>query len=248
MLGRIPGYTCGHRNLDHLGSNPPLRTPGPTGHTDAADPNLAGAAGDSPGPIGHDDYAERLAREYPRWIANRRPEVPPERETPAMDMGKLAEQLRLKTGQTHTGVHEDVIQAVQAARLQVRTFDELPEEKKRVVVDMVHTLGSAEFGKLQELIRALEVKDYDQAASLMQQSIWFTQVGRRGQELVAWMKQKPPSKPPELPGRLPRVKRDAANAVVFHPPRPRHGFGAVEVTRRWEQTEQKSLLDKKPLE
>jgi hypothetical protein len=248
MLGRIPGFTCGHRNVDILGSNPPPRTPGPTGHTDAADPNLGGAVADSPGPLGHDDHGERIAREYPRWIANRRPELPPERETPPMDAGKLGEQLRLKTGTPHTTVHEDVIKAVEAARQLVRNFDELPEEKKRAVVDMVYTVGSVELRRQTELIQALEGKDFDRAASLMEQSIWFTQAGRRAQEVVALMRQKPPAKPPELPPRLPRVKRDGANAVVFHPPRPRHGFGAVEVTRRWELTAKKSLLDKKPME
>lgn len=248
MLGRIPGFTCGHKNLDHFGNNPPPRTPGPTGHIDAADPNLAGTVADSPGPLGHDDYGERLAHEYPRWIANRRPEVPPERETPAMDTGKLAEQLRPQTGQTHTTIHEDVQKAVQAARLLVPIFDELPEEKKRVVVDMVYTIGSIEFGKLREFIQSLQTKDYERAAKLMEQSIWFIQAGRRAQELVDLMKQRPPSRPPELPGQLPRIKRDAANAVVFHPPKPRHGFGAIQVTRRWDIGDKKSLLDKKPLE
>lgn len=122
LLGRIPGHTCGHGNLDHFGSNPPARTPGPLGHSDAADPNLAGEVADSPVPLGHDDHAERFAREYPRWIGNRRPDLPLERETPAMDSAKLGEQLRLRIGTTHRTIREDIIKATQEARRMVRTL------------------------------------------------------------------------------------------------------------------------------
>lgn len=232
MLGRIPGPTCGHGFIDQVGHNPAMHNPGPAGHNDAADPNLPGAVGFTPGPLGHGDYAHDWVLRYPQWLLNRRPEPPPVREEPAIDLGKLHDQLRAQTGKVQA--HEDVTKAIDAGRELIHSYDELPEEKKRAVVSMVFTLGKTGFGDLKELIGAIEQKDFDRAAQEMQNSIWFVQVGKRGQELVDAMRAKPQEKRTEHEP-LPKTqlfKRRATTPTILHPVKPRHGFGSISVRNR----------------
>lgn len=229
MLGRIPGPTCAQGFIDHIGHDPAVHNPGPAGHNDAADPNIAGKHGFTPGPLGQGDYAQTLARRYPQWLLNRRPAPPPVKEEPTIDLAKLHDQLRLQTGVGKITVHEDVVKAIEAARGLVRSFDELPEAKKRGLIDMVFTLGKTAVADLKDLLAAVNERDFNRAAEEMQNSIWFVQVGKRGQELVEAMRM-----PPEAP-RLeheplpttPLFKRRAPTPVPLTPVKPDHGFGSI---------------------
>jgi GH24 family phage-related lysozyme (muramidase) len=89
---------------------PPLRTPGPTGHTDAHDPNIPGQQGDSPGPLGNNDYALAAAQSPAQWLGKRLSSPLRRVEPIELDLSKLKEQLikhegfSLKAFKTDLGV------------------------------------------------------------------------------------------------------------------------------------------------
>ena len=59
-------------------------------------------------------------------------------------------------------------------------FWKLPEIVQRVLVDMRVNLGPKRFRSFKRMIKAIEDKDFYQAALEMQDSKWFGQVGQRG--------------------------------------------------------------------
>jgi GH24 family phage-related lysozyme (muramidase) len=89
----------------------------------------------------------------------------------------------------------DVEKAVSDAKGLVKNYDELPEARKRVVVNMIFNLGAGGFGKFKHLIADLEANDFEKAADEMKKSAWYTQVGKRAEELTDQMRGKPSLKP-----------------------------------------------------
>ena len=63
----------------------------------------------------------------------------------------------------------------------------LPEIVQRVLVDMRVNLGPKRFRGFKKMIKAVEKKDFYQAAMEMQDSKWFGQVGKRGETLSNMM-------------------------------------------------------------
>ena len=57
---------------------------------------------------------------------------------------------------------------------------DLDEVRRSAVVDLIYNLGPAGFNKFQETQAMLRMKDYHAAATLLEQSRWYKQVGRRG--------------------------------------------------------------------
>ena len=58
-------------------------------------------------------------------------------------------------------------------------FD-LDPVRRCAVVDLIYNLGPAGFSKFHDTIPMLRMKDYNAAATLLEQSRWYKQVGRRG--------------------------------------------------------------------
>lgn len=257
MQGRLPGHVCAHKLTDHLGDYPPLRTPGPLGHTDAHDPNVASPLGDSPGPLGYGDYAEAGAARPARWLANRSPALPPlsnmldvkalkelitrlEGNRPKvaadvhnrpvvgvgfrLDRPAARDRLRaagldpgaVKTGeqelsaqQIQTLLDQDLRDAIESAQEIVPSVADLPDEKQRVVIALVFSLGADDFRSMKPLIEALEEKDYEKAAGEMEHSQWVVRLGGPGKELVARMRKNDFTRSAEK-GALPRHQRTLA--------------------------------------
>ncbi|MBL0189316.1 MAG: glycoside hydrolase family protein [Candidatus Obscuribacter sp.] len=84
---------------------------------------------------------------------------------------------------------DDLSAADTNSRQVVSTFDALPARKKSVVTDMMFNLGRAKFSQFVNLINALEQHNYASAADEMENSAWYTQVGGRGTEDVAIMRE-----------------------------------------------------------
>ena len=63
----------------------------------------------------------------------------------------------------------------------------LPEIVQRVLVDMIFNLGAVRFNSFKKMIAAIKADDFGRAALEMQDSKWFTQVGKRGETLVNMM-------------------------------------------------------------
>lgn len=68
-------------------------------------------------------------------------------------------------------------------------FRELDAVRQRVMLDFRFNLGPSRFRNFKGLLRALEAKDYADAAKHMQQSLWFRQVKSRGVRLVRMMRE-----------------------------------------------------------
>ena len=59
--------TGANKKHKHLRGTVPPRTPGPTGHNDAGDPNCHASLGDTAGPLGHNDHGSPLPEARHRW-------------------------------------------------------------------------------------------------------------------------------------------------------------------------------------
>jgi len=73
------------------------------------------------------------------------------------------------------------------ARRFLPNFDELPSEKKMVVVDMAFNMGYPVLSQFKRFQDALKNKNYDEAKKEMKNSRWYGQVRSRGEELVQMM-------------------------------------------------------------
>ncbi len=69
-------------------------------------------------------------------------------------------------------------------------FATLPENVQRVLIDMRFNLGASGFRGFKKMIKAVEDKNFTQAALEMQNSKWFDQVGNRGKKLLEMMTEK----------------------------------------------------------
>ena len=62
-------------------------------------------------------------------------------------------------------------------------FYKLPEKIQHVLVNMCFNLGGSRLSKFRNMLQACRDHDWDKMAAEMQDSRWFTQVGRRSIEL-----------------------------------------------------------------
>ena len=62
-------------------------------------------------------------------------------------------------------------------------FQKLPEPIQRVLVNMCFNLGGTRFSKFKNMLRACKEHNWEQMAAEMENSRWYSQVGRRSQEL-----------------------------------------------------------------
>lgn len=99
----------------------------------------------------------------------------------------LTGQDQLTDSQIDALLRYDVDSAMSQARSLVQNFDNLPEDGQLIVVDMVYNLGADGFAKFENTIDALNDGDWSRAATEMQDSLWFDQVGDRGMHHVESM-------------------------------------------------------------
>lgn len=62
-------------------------------------------------------------------------------------------------------------------------FNNLPEDIKRVLVNMCFNLGGTRLSKFRNMLKACQEHDWSEMARQMEDSKWFKQVGRRSVEL-----------------------------------------------------------------
>jgi len=68
------------------------------------------------------------------------------------------------------------------------SFESLPDQVKRVLVNMAFNLGRNRLGKFKKMLAAVEAGDWTEAANQMVDSRWYNQVGNRSIELENWMR------------------------------------------------------------
>ena len=71
--------------------------------------------------------------------------------------------------------------------LKVEYFSELPAGVKSVLLNMAYNLGVNGLSKFKKMWKALEVRNYKEAAKEMVDSKWYRQVGSRATRLVMEM-------------------------------------------------------------
>ena len=97
-------------------------------------------------------------------------------------------QVVLTNGQVDSLFEDSVNNAIQGAQATVSNFSSLVPARQIVVVDMVFNLGESKFSGFHQMIAALEAGNWDEAATQMLNSLWYDQVGERGQRDVGSMK------------------------------------------------------------
>lgn len=83
---------------------------------------------------------------------------------------------------------EDFLDALEDAESLVESLYNQPDAVIRVLVNMAFNIGRTRLRGFKNMLAAVENKDYDRAADEMVDSKWYTQVKRRGVELVNIMR------------------------------------------------------------
>ncbi len=109
-----------------------------------------------------------------------RPQAKREIEALGLDYDKVRTGAQdLTDGQIDQLFSKTTDEAISGARQAVTNFDDIPEDKQVVLVDMVFNLGVGKFSKFRKTIDAVEKEDWLQAALEMKDSAWFAQVGAK---------------------------------------------------------------------
>ena len=67
-------------------------------------------------------------------------------------------------------------------------FDDLPEEVKRIIANMMFNLGATRMGKFKGMKAGVDARDWQKAADEMVDSLWYKQVTNRANRLVKRMR------------------------------------------------------------
>lgn len=67
-------------------------------------------------------------------------------------------------------------------------FDDLSENRQHVLIGMSYNLGITGLLGFKNMVKSIEVGDYNKAAEEMKDSLWYRQVKIRGKHLVQQMK------------------------------------------------------------
>ena len=96
-----------------------------------------------------------------------------------------------------TDVDEDrVIQAFESdcetvlsdCNILYEDFDDLPEEAKQIIANMMFNMGRTRLSKFRGMKRGVDARDWDAAADEMVDSAWYRQVTNRAERLVKRMR------------------------------------------------------------
>jgi lysozyme len=103
-------------------------------------------------------------------------------------VGRNIEDRGLRDDEIDLMLNNDIDEAVGIARALVSNFDKLDDVRQEVIVNMAFNMGIVRLGGFKKFIAALVQLNFSAAASEMQNSAWFSQVGNRGIRLVYAMR------------------------------------------------------------
>ena len=83
---------------------------------------------------------------------------------------------------------QDIINAGAQAETYIPTWATLSQARRYVIISMIFNLGIKGFLSFKRMRAAIDNNDFILAADEMEDSLWFRQVGRRGDELSAMMR------------------------------------------------------------
>ena len=67
-------------------------------------------------------------------------------------------------------------------------FDKLPEEVQRIIANMMFNMGRPRLSRFHKMKRAVDNREWEEAANQMKDSRWYKQVTNRADRLVQRMK------------------------------------------------------------
>ena len=83
---------------------------------------------------------------------------------------------------------KDVQSVLRDCTLLYKDFDELPEEVKQIVANMMFNMGRPRLSKFKGMKAGVDANDWNKAADEMVDSGWYRQVTNRAQRLVDRMR------------------------------------------------------------
>ena len=102
-------------------------------------------------------------------------------------VGRNLEDLGLSDGEIDFLLRNDLMRVQSELAMNVPCFLKLSETRQAVLMDMCFNLGISRFLQFQNMLTALEIGDYMEAATEMLDSRWAKQVGQRAARLANMM-------------------------------------------------------------
>ena len=84
--------------------------------------------------------------------------------------------------------NEDIKTVVSDCYKLYSDFDDLPEEVKRIIANMMFNMGRPRLSKFKGMKRGVDARDWNTAADEMVDSRWYRQVTKRADRLVERMR------------------------------------------------------------
>ena len=84
--------------------------------------------------------------------------------------------------------NEDIKTVVSDCYKLYSDFDDLPEEVKRIIANMMFNMGRPRLSKFKGMKRGVDARDWNAAADEMVDSRWYRQVTKRADRLVERMR------------------------------------------------------------
>jgi len=91
--------------------------------------------------------------------------------------------------QINTWFEQDTSSAVKIAQSLCSKWDELTDVRKRALADLAYNLGPNRLAKFTNFLQAMNKGDYSTASKELKDSKWYSQVGRRGPNIVTMIAQ-----------------------------------------------------------
>ena len=82
----------------------------------------------------------------------------------------------------------DVETTLSECKLLYSDFDDLPEEVKQIIANMMFNMGRPRLSKFKGMKRGVDARDWNAAADEMVDSAWYRQVTKRADRLVERMR------------------------------------------------------------
>lgn len=85
-------------------------------------------------------------------------------------------------------LNADIATATKEVQELVSNFDDLPEDRQEILVDLVLEIGEAELSNHSDFVEAVESKDWELAAEIIKNTHWYEEAGLRAHSIVNVLK------------------------------------------------------------
>jgi lysozyme len=106
----------------------------------------------------------------------------------SIGVGRNLDDVGLSSAEVEMLLDNDIASAENTARTLFPTFDSLSDARKAVLVNLAFNMGQARLSGFIKLRKAVEAGNFDAAAREMENSGWYSQVGKRAVRLANQMR------------------------------------------------------------